>query len=71
MGDMLGKIAGVSRYRLAEMVAGTAANLGILKVYVTNAIAVTIAGVIDVDATGQGDVPITLDGEEVEVTLNG
>jgi hypothetical protein len=71
MGDMLGKVAGSVAYRIAEMVAGTEGRLGILKTYVTNTITATISGVIDVDATGQGDVPITLGGEEVEVTLNG
>ena len=69
--DMLGRIAGETIYRLAEMVAGTADGLGILKVSVVNALTATISGVVDVDATGQGDVPMTLDGEEVEVTLNG
>ena len=69
--DMLGRIAGETIYRLAEMVAGTADGLGILKVSVVNALTATISGVVDVDATGQGDIPITLDGEEVEVTLDG
>lgn len=65
-----GDVASGNPMPITGSISGTVtANLGTVDNAVLDAIAASVAGTLTADVTGQGDVPVTLDGEAVTVNL--